>query len=47
MAIPSETKKVAGQKMKMFTFWLPILLHQDESNPVVTWAVDIGVIDEL
>ncbi|XP_040005751.1 E3 ubiquitin-protein ligase TTC3 [Xiphias gladius] len=45
--ISVDTKKEAGQRMKICTFWLPILLQRDESSPTACWAVQIGLIDSM
>ncbi|XP_067350334.1 E3 ubiquitin-protein ligase TTC3 isoform X1 [Channa argus] len=42
--ISVDTKKDAGQRMKVCSFWLPILLQREESSNIVSWAVNIGII---
>lgn len=42
--IPRDTKKEATQRMKICSFWLPILLQREESNAATCWAVEIGLI---
>ncbi|KAF0038410.1 hypothetical protein F2P81_008894 [Scophthalmus maximus] len=44
-SIPADVKQEAGQRMKICTFWLPILLQHDESNHTAAWALQIGLID--
>ncbi|XP_040906849.1 E3 ubiquitin-protein ligase TTC3 isoform X2 [Toxotes jaculatrix] len=45
--IPVDTKKEAGQRMKICAFWLPTLLQRDESSPTTSWALQIGLIDPV
>ncbi|XP_068600403.1 E3 ubiquitin-protein ligase TTC3 [Brachionichthys hirsutus] len=40
-----ETKTEAAQQMKLFVFWLPILMKCDESSDTSWWAVNVGLID--
>ncbi|XP_049448756.1 E3 ubiquitin-protein ligase TTC3-like isoform X9 [Epinephelus fuscoguttatus] len=42
--IPVETRRDAGQRLKICAFWLPILL-QREPTSIAQWAEQIGVID--
>ncbi|XP_042355060.1 E3 ubiquitin-protein ligase TTC3 [Plectropomus leopardus] len=42
--LPLETKREAGQRLKICAFWLPILL-QREKSPTADWAVQIGLVD--
>ncbi|XP_044077628.1 E3 ubiquitin-protein ligase TTC3 isoform X2 [Siniperca chuatsi] len=43
--ISVDTRKQAGQRMKVCAFWLPILLQRDESSTTACWALQIGLID--
>ncbi|XP_068187104.1 E3 ubiquitin-protein ligase TTC3 isoform X2 [Antennarius striatus] len=43
--VSAETKAEAAQQMKLFSFWLPILLRRDESSTTACWALLIGLID--
>ncbi|XP_076017533.1 E3 ubiquitin-protein ligase TTC3 [Genypterus blacodes] len=43
--IPHIIKKEAFQRMKVYTFWRPILLRREESNISTRWAVHIGLIN--
>ncbi|XP_058483305.1 E3 ubiquitin-protein ligase TTC3 [Solea solea] len=47
LSIPIDKKREAGQRMKVCTFWLPILLQQKEVNHTSEWALQIGLIDSL
>ncbi|KAK2828692.1 hypothetical protein Q5P01_019726 [Channa striata] len=42
--IPVDTKKDAGQRMKVCSFWLPILLQREEPSNIASWAVHIGLV---
>ncbi|XP_071317554.1 E3 ubiquitin-protein ligase TTC3 isoform X2 [Trachinotus anak] len=42
--IPVETKREAGQRMRVCAFWLPILLQREDSSQAATWALQIGLI---
>ncbi|KAF6738227.1 E3 ubiquitin-protein ligase TTC3 [Oryzias melastigma] len=44
LKIPTMTKREATQRMKVCSFWLPILLRGDESI-TASWAVEIGLIN--
>lgn len=41
--IPADIKREAAQRMKICSFWLPILLDREESI-TVCWAIEIGLI---
>uniref|UniRef100_A0A3Q4GRU9 RING-type E3 ubiquitin transferase n=1 Tax=Neolamprologus brichardi TaxID=32507 RepID=A0A3Q4GRU9_NEOBR len=41
--IPVDKKREAVQRMKICSFWLPILLQRDECD-TVRWAIEIGLI---
>lgn len=43
-SIPADTKREAGERMKVCAFWLPILLEPEESSNIASWAVHIGLI---
>ncbi|XP_069001878.1 E3 ubiquitin-protein ligase TTC3 isoform X2 [Embiotoca jacksoni] len=43
--IPDDTKRDAGQRMKVCALWLPVLLQYEESNTAACWAVEIGLIN--
>ncbi|XP_051257776.1 E3 ubiquitin-protein ligase TTC3 isoform X2 [Dicentrarchus labrax] len=43
--IPIDTRKEAAQRMKICAFWLPILLHREDSSAIAAWALKIGLID--
>lgn len=43
--ISVDTRKEAGQRMKVCAFWLPILLQREESSATACWAFQIGLID--
>ncbi|XP_035034224.2 E3 ubiquitin-protein ligase TTC3 isoform X2 [Hippoglossus stenolepis] len=45
--LPAATKQETGQRMKICTLWLPILLQREESGFNVSWAIHIGLIDAL
>lgn len=41
--IPLDKKREAVQRMKICSFWLPILLQRDECD-TVRWAIEMGLI---
>ncbi|XP_031724821.1 E3 ubiquitin-protein ligase TTC3 isoform X2 [Anarrhichthys ocellatus] len=41
--ISAETRRDAGQRMRICAFWLPILLQREESGPTVCWALQLGL----
>ncbi|XP_068571715.1 E3 ubiquitin-protein ligase TTC3 [Cebidichthys violaceus] len=41
--ISVETRRDAGQRMRICAFWLPILLQREESGPTVCWALQLGL----
>ncbi|KAM7374694.1 hypothetical protein PAMP_007338 [Pampus punctatissimus] len=41
-----DVKKEAAQLMKLCTFWLPILLRNNELSSTACWAIEIGLIDQ-
>ncbi|GAA6232084.1 E3 ubiquitin-protein ligase TTC3 isoform X1 [Lates japonicus] len=45
--ISADTKRDAGQRMKICAFWLPILLQREDTtrSPTACWAAQIGLID--
>uniref|UniRef100_A0A3P9JLH2 RING-type E3 ubiquitin transferase n=1 Tax=Oryzias latipes TaxID=8090 RepID=A0A3P9JLH2_ORYLA len=43
LKIPSTTKREATQRMKVCSFWLPILLQGDDSI-TASWGIEIGLI---
>lgn len=43
-AIAPSTQRSAFKRMKMVTFWLPILLKPDKSSVSFTWAVKVGLV---
>nr|XP_019941403.1 PREDICTED: E3 ubiquitin-protein ligase TTC3 [Paralichthys olivaceus] len=45
--ITVDIKQEAGQRMKICTLWLPILLQREESGFNVSWAMHIGLIDAV
>ncbi|XP_062263048.1 E3 ubiquitin-protein ligase TTC3 [Platichthys flesus] len=45
--LPARTKQETGQRMKICTLWLPILLQREESGTNVSWAIHIGLIDAM
>lgn len=47
LRIDSNTRREAGQRMRVCTFWLPILLQRDDSTPIAAWAIEIGLIDPM
>ncbi|KAG7217207.1 hypothetical protein INR49_027751 [Caranx melampygus] len=44
LRIDANTRREAGQRMRVCTFWLPILLQRDDSSPTACWAIEIGLI---
>ncbi|XP_060941252.1 E3 ubiquitin-protein ligase TTC3 isoform X2 [Limanda limanda] len=45
--LPARTKQETGQRMKICTLWLPILLQREESGINVSWAIHIGLIEAM
>ncbi|CAJ1063428.1 Hypothetical predicted protein [Xyrichtys novacula] len=43
--IPWDIKALATQRMKLFAFWLPMLLQKDNSSTMCQWALEIGLIN--
>ncbi|XP_070700307.1 E3 ubiquitin-protein ligase TTC3 [Pempheris klunzingeri] len=43
--ISMNTRREAGQRMKICAFWLPILLQREDTNITASWALQIGLID--
>uniref|UniRef100_A0A3B4T8S4 RING-type E3 ubiquitin transferase n=1 Tax=Seriola dumerili TaxID=41447 RepID=A0A3B4T8S4_SERDU len=44
LRIPADTRREAGQRMRVCAFWLPILLQREDSSPTARWAIQIGLV---
>ncbi|XP_056252841.1 E3 ubiquitin-protein ligase TTC3 isoform X1 [Seriola aureovittata] len=44
LRIPADTRREAGQRMRVCAFWLPILLQREDSSPTACWAIQIGLV---
>ncbi|CAG5870796.1 unnamed protein product [Menidia menidia] len=44
--IPEDVRKQAAQRMKVCSFWLPILLQPDDTT-TFAWGVDVGLINPI
>ncbi|XP_023117643.2 E3 ubiquitin-protein ligase TTC3 isoform X2 [Amphiprion ocellaris] len=42
--LPLATKRDAAQRMKICSFWLPIMLQREDS-PIAAWALEIGLVN--
>lgn len=42
--IATPVKQAAYKRMRMATFWLPILLKPDKSSDSFTWALKVGLV---
>ncbi|XP_068455847.1 E3 ubiquitin-protein ligase TTC3 [Clinocottus analis] len=44
ISLSVETRREAGQRMRICAFWLPILLQRDDLGTTVCWAIELGLI---